>query len=203
MWYNKNMKKNIISSNYITAYGFCQFLQRYSRFGAFAFAGILLLVSILMPATVMAAEYTEKKGVAIIDNCSSIKEDLKNVQKSDAKARLYLGGRYETLLTKYVKALNIKLVENNNSNLALLENQNQLVQAKLQFMDDFITYQKDLEELIAMDCKTAPENFYQKLEVVRSGRAKMRSDVANMNAFLGQHARIVEGAIGGDNAKTE
>lgn len=197
------MKKNSISSNYSTSGVFCQALQRYKAVGIVFFMLISLFVSLVASKIAAAAEYTEKKGTAIVDNCNAIKEDLKSVQKNDSKARLYLGGRYETLLNKYVKALNVKLVKNNDSNINLLENQNQLVQAKSQFVDDFIAYQKELEDLIAMDCKNSPKNFYEKLETVRSVRAKVRADVANTNAFLGQHIHIVGEMVGGGNDKAE
>ena len=63
-------------------------------------------------------------------------------------------------------------MENNLSTTAFINNQNSYVTIRQNFVIDFIEYQKALENLVAMDCKTEPVEFYEKLESVR-GKRKM------------------------------
>ncbi len=158
--------------------------------------GILMILgSFGGVATVLAQDYTPIKGGLIAANCSKIQEDLREVQKSDAKARLYLGRHYETIITKYVKALNVKLVENNMPNTALLENQTNLTAEKMRFASNFVEYQKGLEELAGVDCRTEPEGFYVKLQAVREMRATVRADVESMDALILRHKQLVKELI--------
>ncbi len=133
---------------------------------------------------------------SIIDNCTNIKENLKNIQKSDARTRIYLGGHYEAVLSKFVIPLNIKLVEKNISSVGLIENQKSLAGMKANFSNDFIKYQQLLEELVTKDCKTEPEGFYNKLVSVREAREVVRRDVAKMRGLISEHIKLVNGLKG-------
>lgn len=146
------------------------------------------------PTGVMAI--SEAQSAAIVERCDAIKDNLKKVQKDDARTRVYLGGYYETILTKFITPLNVRLVENNLSSAGLVENQNKFAAAKVVFANDFINYQKGLEELVGMDCKTVPEEFYDKLAVVRQKRKTMTQDVMKMRSLISEHMRLVEGLKG-------
>ena len=130
---------------------------------------------------------------SIVSNCESIKDSLKNIQRSDARARIYLGGHYEVVLSKFVIPLNVKLVEKNISNVGLIENQKNLAGMKINFSNDFIKYQQLLEELVVKDCKTEPEGFYDKLISVREAREIVRRDVTKMRGLISEHVKLVNG----------
>ena len=135
---------------------------------------------------------SESQKNSIVDNCTRIQDSLKNIQKSDAKARIFLGSHYETVLSKYVIPLNVRLVENNLSESGLIENQNELATTKTAFSNHFINYQKDLEELVAMDCKIEPEKYYEKLISVREKRKSMVSDVSKMRKLVVKNMELVK-----------
>ena len=120
---------------------------------------------------------TDDQKTAIISHCTAIKDNLKLVQKDDSHARVYLGGYYEKIISKYVVPLNLRLVENSLSTPELVENQNHLTKAKATFVSDFIDYQRDLETLINIDCASEPENFYTQLVKVRAKRNTVASDI--------------------------
>ena len=138
----------------------------------------------------------EEQGEAIVRRCDVIKDDLKKVQKEDAKVRVYLGGYYETILTKFITPLNVRLVENNLSSAGLVENQNDFAASKMVFANDFINYQQGLEELVGMDCKEKSEEFYNKLVTVRQKRKTMVQDVLKMRSLISEHVKLVEGLKG-------
>lgn len=136
------------------------------------------------------------QGAAIVEHCDTIKDELKKVQKEDARVRVYLGGYYETILTKFITPLNVRLVENNLSSAGLVENQNNFAGTKTLFANDFIAYQQGLEELVGLDCRQEPEKFYDKLTTVRQKRKIMVQDVLKMRNLISEHVRLVEGLRG-------
>ena len=91
---------------------------------------------------------------------------------------------------------NIRLVENNLSTASLIENQNNIAEAKSIFASDFVKYQQTLEELVAINCKTEPETFYEKLDMVRQKRKTMKQDVLKMRELISEHIRLVNGVMG-------
>lgn len=139
---------------------------------------------------------TEAQSEAIVEHCATIKDDLKKVQKEDARVRVYLGGYYETILSKFITPLNVRLVENNLSSAGLVENQNDFAASRTIFANDFINYQQGLEELVGMDCKEKPEEFYNKLVTVRQKRKTMVQDVLKMRSLISEHVKLVEGLKG-------
>ena len=127
---------------------------------------------------------------AIKERCDIIRDNLKSVQKTDSRTRVYLGAHYETILTKFVVPLNVRLVENGLSNAELVENQNGLTEARKLFADDFVNYQQGLEELVGMDCKTEPEKFYEQLEKVRSRRKTVEQDTLKIRNLVSKHLKL-------------
>lgn len=136
---------------------------------------------------------TEEQSGVIVRRCDTIKDDLKKVQKEDARVRVYLGGHYETILSKFITPLNVRLVENNLSSAGLVENQNDFAASKTIFANDFVNYQQGLEELVGIDCKEKPEEFYDKLVTVRQKRKTMVQDVLKMRSLISEHVKLVEG----------
>jgi len=134
----------------------------------------------------------ENQKNVIIDNCDSIKETLKNVQKKDSRTRVYLGGHFETILSKYIKPLNHRIIENSISNTDIVSEQSTFANMKTEFSEDFIAYQKSLDELIAADCKNEPDNFYKKLESTRSLRTNVLDDVNELKKMTLEHLSSVK-----------
>lgn len=138
---------------------------------------------------VMALSGAQKN--AISDHCDEMKDDLKKVQKDDARARVHLGSVYETILSKFIMPLNVRMVENGLSNADLVENQNNFSKAKAVFSDDYVNYQQKLEELVLVDCKKEPEDFYEKLVKVRQRRKVVDQDVVKLRELITQHIKLV------------
>lgn len=152
----------------------------------------ILFVCVLLSCLALpVSALSETQEDVIVKKCNTIQETLKMVQKKDARVRVYLGSLYEKILTKYIVPLNVRLVENNVTNVALIENQNAFVEARILFMDDFVNYQRYLEELTAMSCKTNPQEFYDKLELVRIKREKMTEDVGKMSGLIAKQKALV------------
>ena len=152
---------------------------------------VIAMVFMVSFFSVPCLAVTEEQEKVIESKCSEIKEQLKTVQKNDARTRVHLGGRYETILTKFMTPLNVRLLENNLSSVELVENQNDFAEAKTLFNSDYINYQQGLEELVAMDCKKEPAAFYEKLDKVRQKRKIVEQDVLKLRNLISKHVRLV------------
>lgn len=153
---------------------------------------IFMVALFTIPVFATESKLSESQSAKITTSCSTIRQSLKNLQRTDAHARTYFGAIYETVFTKYLKPLNLRLVRNDLSSSTLLEVQTSIATARTDFSNDFIDYSKSLEELIAIDCRLEPETFYQKLLTVREKRARVASDIKTLNRFLTSTVKSVE-----------
>ena len=148
---------------------------------------------LLSMTVVPVSAISDKQKSVISEHCDAMKDDLRSAQKIDSRTRVYLGGYYETILTKYITPLNVRLVENNLSTASLVENQNKFAEAKTSFVNDFISYQQDLEALVNTNCKSNPEEFYDKLVKVRQKRKTVEQETAKIRNLLTNHIKLVTG----------
>lgn len=140
-------------------------------------------------ATVQAL--TNNQRDAISNNCEQIKNSLRTVQHEDSRARVYLGAAYETIRSKFMVPLNHRLVDNGIPAPDLVSNQAVFTAAQENFKDDFIDYQKTLEELVGSDCRSNPDAFYQTLESAREKRRIMVQDIAKLSEHIRNHLTLV------------
>lgn len=155
------------------------------------FAIFSALVLSLVSVPVSAAELSSVQKTSIIDNCSAIKDSLHAVQREDSRIRVYLGRYYESILTKFVTPLNVRLVENSISDTSLIANQEQFVDRRMVFISDYIVYQQALEDLVSTDCKSEPQKFYDKLVITREKRETVNQDVAKMSELTNRQVKLV------------
>ena len=144
-------------------------------------------------ATVFAATpkiSTEQKA-AIVDHCDEIRENLRNVQHQDSRARVYYGRYYETISSKFIVPLNMRLTENNLLSDNLLNNQNKFTSFRTDFGSDYVEYQRSLEELVTINCKEEPEKFYELLQTVREKRKNVNQDAVDLRKVITDHIELV------------
>lgn len=133
--------------------------------------------------TANAALSDERKD-AIVENCSHIRQSLVKLQYADSRTRTYLGSPYEAIISKFITPLNIRLVKNNKVSSELFQIQNDFVEAQADFRNYYVEYMRELDNVIATDCSTHPEDFYAKLEKAR----KYREDLRKVTKILAELA---------------
>ena len=139
-----------------------------------------------------AAEVSDELKSAIVAKCDNVKENLVTLQHNDSRTRVYLGRKYEEILMNYVTPLNVALVGKSLSTIGFIDNQNNLVATRDNFVVDYIEYQKGLEELVNMDCKKEPGKFYDKLVIVRAKRKIVADDVMKMRRLTMENGELVK-----------
>lgn len=130
---------------------------------------IILALLISTPADGLSAAQRS----AISQNCPTIQQSLSQLQKVDSRTRTYLGTTYETIASKFIVPLNIRLVKNNLPILPSI--QSEFTDMQVQFRNSYTEYMREMENLLGIDCRTQPDEFYQHLETVRKKRAILRS----------------------------
>lgn len=139
-----------------------------------------------------SSKLSKEQSAKIVSNCATIRQNLKNLQRADSRARTYFGAIYETFASKFLKPLNLRLVNNDLSSPELSKLQTSFATARTNFSDAFIDYSKALDDLIVTDCRLEPETFYEKLLKTREKRANVSKDVKTLNALLTDSVKNVE-----------
>ena len=151
----------------------------------------LLATSVASVSPVFATSLSEEQRGAISQNCNSIKTSLSSLQKSDSKVRVLLGTSYQTILSNFLTPLNIRLVKNNATDATLSSIQTNLASERNTFQEQFIRYSKSLENLIAIDCKNNPDEFYKNLDETRTLRSALNKTAVRIHKLIDKHLSIV------------
>ena len=138
-----------------------------------------------------AGAISEEQMGKISMNCASIKVQLRALQKVDSRMRVYLGSKYEIMLSNFITNLNLRLVKNNLATKSLTELQTTFSSERERFKSDFTSYSQALEALIGVDCKSNPMQFHVQLELVREWRADVQASYFRLNEVLGWHRDAV------------
>ncbi len=131
----------------------------------------LLIVS--MVAYPCFADGREELYGGISQYCGTLKQTLTAISHDDSRMRAELGAYYEKIANTYIIPLNSRLVKNNQPNVELLEIQKQFAEEREKFNENYIEYARQMEKLIATNCKNEPEKFYEQLVELRRERAEV------------------------------
>lgn len=157
-------------------------------FGAMIFGVIGGAVS----APVSAVELNADQKGAISTNCETIKQSIQQLTRADSKTRVYLGGAYENALTNFIVPLNLRLTKNNKPNPGLTSVQSKFAEKRQAFNTTYTKYMKQVEDLLAIDCKAEPESFYEQLQTARASRATLQQTTLELNSLLHDHIEGVK-----------
>lgn len=139
-----------------------------------------------------AVTLTAEQSDTIIQNCSNIKQSLTKLQRVDSRTRTYLGSTYEAIAGRFITPLNLRLVKNGLPSVELFRIQNEFTARQADFRNRYVEYMRELEALIAIDCAHVPQEFYDKLEVVRDKRARLQEVTKQISDLANQQYQAVE-----------
>lgn len=148
--------------------------------------------NLVLAVETVAPEITVEQKAAIMGNCEAIRKSLQNVQHQDSRMRVYYGRYFETIYSKFIVPLNMRLTENNLLNDNLLNNQTKFAEMRTDFSSDYVDYQKTLESLVAVNCKEEPEKFYDLLVQTRSKRQMVNDDIIGIRKIITAHIDLVK-----------
>ena len=128
---------------------------------------------------------------AISENCANIKLALTQLQHADSRTRTYLGTSYETISSRFITPLNLRLERDNRSSGKLLSIQSEFITAQSDFRLAYTEYMRNLESLTAIDCSLEPKTFYQQLETTRTKRSALQTIVQKLNTLAEKQYQAV------------
>lgn len=154
--------------------------------------GVLTLVALLSFAYSSIASATDDEAPQpdqtaldnISQNCASIKQSLKQLQRADSRTRTYLGAAYQNVLGNFIAPLNLRLARNNLTDTNLTKIQTEFVAAQDDFRNNYTEYMRNLESLIATDCQAHPQDFYDQLVTTRSSRLTLQTSATRLAALV-------------------
>lgn len=165
-------------------------MKRSKRVGIIALGALVGVLTTGSP--VMAVDLSADQKGAISTNCDTIKQTIQQLTRSDSKTRVYLGGAYENTLTNFIIPLNLRLTKNNKPNSTLTSIQSKFAEKRQNFNNTYTNYMKQVEGLLAIDCKAEPEDFYGQLQVARASRANLQQTTLELNSLLHDHIEGVK-----------
>jgi len=155
------------------------------------FISLSLVTLLLVSSPAHAAHISEEKAGLISMNCGSIQLQLKSLQKADSKSRVFLGSKFEFILTHLMTNLNLRLVKNNLASPSLAASQATLSSERDFFKSAFTDYSKSLDALVATDCRSNPYLFHDRLEITRTKREVVRQSYLRLTDVLAHHRVLV------------
>lgn len=150
----------------------------------------MLVISSILAGSALALDKIQED--AIIQNCDNIKQSLIKLQHADSRTRTYLGSAYETISSRFITPLNLRLVKNNLPSTELLEIQSEFNTSQTAFRNQYVEYMRELESLIATECKSHPEDFSRKLDTVRTKRETLRQTTKKISELVDRQYTDVE-----------
>lgn len=165
------------------------------KFRYFAYGFLLLTLTVLTPRTTFADTH-ETLMQNIVVNCSSIKVRLQQVRVNDSLTRVNYGQAYESLIKNVMTPANTRLVANLYDASSLVTLTSDFNNNLIKFRTNYQSYKNGVDELINMDCINRPDEFYQKLESIRSKRGQLENDLVDMDEqvlnYQAEVARLVD-----------
>ena len=156
---------------------------------------LLLVASLILSpfSTASAVNLDDDRIGAISQNCSIIKERLRRIESAGARSRVYLGTQYESIYSGLMSNLSLRLMRNGIANQDIADQQATFKSERERFRNDFIGYSQELKNLIAMDCRNNPQDFYRQLEKTRIKREDITKSIRRMNDIIKEHRETVIG----------
>ena len=155
------------------------------------FFSCLLCFGLIVSPQVSAITLSDDQLGRLSMNCSSIKVQLQALQKTDSKMRVYLGSKYEIILTNFMTNLNLRLIKDDYADQELAGLQTTFSSERERFKSDFTSYSQALESLININCQAEPQKFYDQLELVREKRADVQASCNRMREVIDWHREAV------------
>lgn len=152
----------------------------------------IFLTLVVSPVTrAEAVPLTEQYIASIKTGCTDALQGILRVQKSEAATRVNRGREYESLL-RLVAAFNSRVVLNKQEAPALTSTAAKLQTKFTDFREHYLDYADKIDATLEINCKTAPVTFYDNLTAAREARAKVATDIKDMDTLLDEYQKSLD-----------
>ena len=158
--------------------------------------GTLILtatLAVFFSVTVANAQgpLSESQREEIRTNCTTIKNDISQLQASDALLRVNRGQVYESIRSSLMETFNTRLSNNNLDTRGLSVVTNRYGAALDDFRTNYQTYERQLTAALRIDCTEDPDGFHFAVENARTERATLNRTVARLHQVMDDYRNAV------------
>jgi len=141
--------------------------------------GLLLALLVVVPISQVNAQ-TEQQKALVVERCSLVKQYLDKQRRRDLVSRINRGHDYQALIDQQ-QALVSRLKNNGMDSAQFEKHLGELKSAFEGFRAAYSSYDDSLGDLIGVDCKKDPDNFFEALNNTR----KLRNEVGQKTLQIG------------------
>lgn len=168
-------------------------MKRYVSF--FIVVGMAVIGTAFLTSNARSLDATplsEAHVSRIVSHCTSAKASLQQLHRSDASLRVNRGQLYESISTKLMARLNSRIALNRLDSGTLVEATVRYEKGLSNFRDTYQAYEEQLTELLRINCKKQPEQFYYKVLDVREHRKAVAWTIAELNQYTIEYYKTFE-----------
>jgi flagellar biosynthesis chaperone FliJ len=155
-------------------------------------AAVIFTVSFFIKVSAQSVPMTDQQIDQIRNNCVSVKNTLNQLHSSDALLRVNRGQIYESMSTKLMEQFNSRVSGNKFNNSSLVSATNSYESVLDTFRTDYIIYEKQLTIAISINCSKQPVTFYDAVDLARTERDQVHSDVVKLNQSIDQYKSVLD-----------
>lgn len=144
---------------------------------------ILSMLSIVF-VSAQNTSMTTQQIEQVRSNCISAKNTLNQLHSSDALLRVNMGQMYESMSTKLMDRFNVRISSSGFSNTDLVDVSKNYGHTLNTFRLDYIAYEEQLALAIGIDCPDQPIAFYDAVQLARSKRDQLNTDIITLNQYI-------------------
>jgi hypothetical protein len=144
---------------------------------------IMAIISLLIIASSVAVPraLAAPDDATIAANCQQAQSTLRQIQKTDAVARINRGRAYSDILNDLLFTMNARLANNRLPTPHLSEITSEFQARLTNFRGNYDHYDDSLNAASGHNCVDNPAEFYEKLEKARTDRATVASDIERLD----------------------
>lgn len=152
---------------------------------------LLVAVGLVFIAPTVRADdgstLTDDQAAQVSLNCKQAQSVMQRLGAADVATRVTRGRVYENLITKLINPFNSRVASNNLDTTDLLIDTNAINKSFSAFKSDYSAYNNFFTKTVSIDCESQPRDFYDALTQTRNARAKVASDISELNAEIARY----------------
>lgn len=153
------------------------------------FFAVGLAVFVVWPARALDPDnLTDAETSMIAGKCRDAQKSLQQLQYVDPVTRVSRGNATANIV-KLMSALNSRAAFSTFNIPGLVSATNNVQSLRQQFANDYTSYEISLRDLVAMDCRAKPAQFYRSLVDVRAKRQLLASHAVAIEQQLDAFAQ--------------
>lgn len=145
------------------------------------------------PVSAQEAVMTEEHITRIKDNCQQSRAILSQVRTNDALTFINRNQAYFSIGDKLMARLNSRLALGRHDVTQLVKTTSDYTSALTKFRDTYKVYADQMSELVKMDCRKQPVEFYDRVADAREQRQKVHDAVNQLKRLIIEYEDAVIG----------